>query len=77
MFSSILLGIAIGSVITGAYYDGFVSDEYRRHLESASRSHNYQSTLLNEKEDEVRLLKAYARELLKELKQERSKIKTI
>lgn len=77
IFSSLVLGISIGIIISGAYYDGFVSDEHRRVLERVSLLYNKQSSLLKETESENKELKYLLQQAIKQIQKERELIKTI
>lgn len=62
---SLLLGIAIGALMSAAYYDGFVADEYKQRIATATSALNRAGTQINQKNDDINKLTIYIDSLIK------------
>ena len=56
---SLLLGIAIGALISAAYYDGFVANEYKQKISTASFALIRADKQINQKDNEINSLLYY------------------
>jgi hypothetical protein len=77
LFLSLILGIALGGIITGAYYDGFVATEYKAKIQQASEALRRADNEIRTRDNDINVLLQYADALRTENKKLKLALTTI